>query len=179
MCVFIPVLNVPFRTLTLNNPSLYATTNPDVWLRLSPLLYSLTEHQLGQKARDEQRDYRCRSHCGRQTVTPSKRILLPLKAGVLSYSNEATSAQSQRLDEIRRGYLPAVMGDVAANHVARSVIKSGVYTWVSVISLTLLRFNRGHKWWQHSRGVGAGWLNGYPFLKIERLQIVIRAHVSC
>lgn len=30
LCVFIPVLNVPFRTLTLNNPSLHATTEPDV-----------------------------------------------------------------------------------------------------------------------------------------------------
>lgn len=51
LCVFIPVLNVPFRTLTLNNPFLHATTGPDVWLRLSPVLYSWTGPQLGQKAR--------------------------------------------------------------------------------------------------------------------------------
>lgn len=51
LCVFIPVLNVPFRTLTLNNPFLHATTGPDVWLRLSPVLYSQTGPQLGQKAR--------------------------------------------------------------------------------------------------------------------------------
>lgn len=30
LCVFIPVLNVPFRTLTLKDPSLRAVTNPAV-----------------------------------------------------------------------------------------------------------------------------------------------------
>lgn len=30
LCVFIPVLNVPFRTLTLKDPSLHAATNPAV-----------------------------------------------------------------------------------------------------------------------------------------------------
>lgn len=30
LCVFIPVLNVPFRTLTLKDPSLHAATDPAV-----------------------------------------------------------------------------------------------------------------------------------------------------
>lgn len=30
LCVFIPVLNVPFRTLTLKDPSLHAATSPAV-----------------------------------------------------------------------------------------------------------------------------------------------------
>lgn len=133
-----PILNVPFRTLTPNNPSLYATTNPDVWLRLSPLLYSLTGPRLGWKARAEPRDYRCHSHRGRQAVTRSKRILLPLKAGVLSYSNEATSAQTRHPDKTRWGYLSAVMGDVAAHCVVRSIIRSGVYTSVRLYEISLL-----------------------------------------
>lgn len=72
LCVFIPVLNVPFRTLTLKDPSLHAATDPAVWLRLSPLLYPWTGPRLGQKARVKQRDYRCHSHRGSQTVTQIK-----------------------------------------------------------------------------------------------------------
>ena len=109
-----PILNVPFRTLTPNNPSLYATTSPDVWLGLSLLLYFLTGPWPDWKARVEQRDYRCHYHRGRQAVTRSKGILLPLKTGVLSYSNEATSTQTRDLDKTWWGDLSAVMGDVAA-----------------------------------------------------------------
>lgn len=74
LCVFIPVLNVPFRTLTLKDPSLHAATDPAVWLRLSPLLYPWTGPQLGQKARVKQRDYQCHSHRGSQTVTQIKAV---------------------------------------------------------------------------------------------------------
>lgn len=74
LCVFIPVLNVPFRTLTLKDPSLHAATDPAVWLRLSPLLYPWTGLRLGQKARVKQRDYQCHSHRGSQTVTQIKAV---------------------------------------------------------------------------------------------------------
>lgn len=70
--LFIPVLNVPFRALTLKDPSLHAATDPAVWLRLSPPLYPWTRPQLGQKARVKQRDYQCHSHRGSQTVTQIK-----------------------------------------------------------------------------------------------------------
>lgn len=78
LCVFIPVLNVPFRTLTLKDPSLHAATDPAVWLRLSPLLYPWTGPRLGQKARVKQRDYQCHSHGGSQTVTDQSGSQLPL-----------------------------------------------------------------------------------------------------
>lgn len=111
LCVFIPVLNVPFRTLTLNNPSLHATTGPDVWLRLSPLLYSWTGPRLGQKAWVKQRDYQYHSHWGTQTVTQIKATpswplshLRQVSSHILK-----TSAQTQLLKKVRQDCLPAMI----------------------------------------------------------------------
>lgn len=172
-----PVLNVPFRTLTPGNPSLYATTSPDVWLRLNLLLYSLTGPRLGWKARVEQRDYRCHSHRGRQTVTRSKRILLPLKAGVLSYSNEATSAQTQHLDKTRWGYLSAVIGDVAAHRVMRSIIRSGVYNRIRLQEISLPVHLNGSKNSQKCWDRMAQWVSIFEIFNTQVILII--PHESC
>ncbi|MEQ2253435.1 hypothetical protein ILYODFUR_032071 [Ilyodon furcidens] len=68
LCVFILVIIMPFRALTLKTPLQDAASDPAVRLRPSPLLYPRTGPRLGQKAQVKQKDYECHSHQGSQIV---------------------------------------------------------------------------------------------------------------
>lgn len=98
LCVFIPVLTVPFRTLTPRQIlPLHAATDPNVWLRLSPLLNAGKRTPAGPKSTSwagglsvplPSRHSSCHSDQSQLQADPQS-----LQAGVLLRSNDATSAQ--------------------------------------------------------------------------------------